>query len=182
MTNKTKTIFAGLIMMATILSLSLTYDSAFAQESEREIKSTDRQLYSGTFLVGSGVAVSEDDNALRSHVRMGIVESETNDNGQTEYEVKRGVFFVGNHDGRQHFSVIADTWKVSVSPNQKSFDAAGDVENQEGKIYDIEISGDEISNLEHGTLYYVTGTATGNDGEVFDLFYLSALVERIPSI
>jgi len=169
-------------MMAAVLSLSLTYDSAFAQESEIEKKSTDRYLYSGTFLAGSGVAVSEDDNALRSHFRMGIVESETNDNGQTEYKVNRGVFFAGKHDDRQHFSVIANTWEVSVSPNQKSFDAAGEVENQEGKIYEIEISGDEISNLEHGTLYYVTGTATGDDGKVYDLFYISALVERIPSI
>ena len=169
-------------MMTAVLSLSITYDSAFAQESEREKKSTDRHLYSGTFLVGSGVAVSEDDNALRSHFKMQIVETETNDSGHIEYEVNRGVFFAGKHNDRQQFSVIADTWEVSVSPNQKSFDASGEVENQEGKVYDIEISGDEISNLEHGTLYYVTGKATGDDGEVYDLFYISALVERIPSI
>lgn len=182
MTNQNKTIFAGLIMMAAILSVSITYSTAFAQDPEREMKLGERPLHTGTFLGGSGAAVSEDDNAMRSHFRMGIVETQTNDNGHTEYEVKRGVFFVGKHDNPQHFSVIANTWEVSVSPNQKSFDASGTVENQEGKTYDIEISGDEISNLEHGTLYFVIGTATNDDGEVYELFYISPLVERTPSI
>jgi hypothetical protein len=179
MTNQNKTIIAGLIMMTAILSVSVTYSTAFAQESDRGVKP--ERLHTGTYLAGSGAAVSEDDNAMRSHFRMGIVQTQTNDNGHTEYEVKRGVFVVAKHDNRQHFSVIADSWEVSVSPNQKSFDASGIVENQEGKIYDIEISGDEISNLENGTLYFVTGTAT-NEGEVYDLFYISLLVERIPSI
>lgn len=169
-------------MMAAILSVSVVYDTAFAQESEREVKFEERSLHSGTFLAGSGVAVSEDDNAMRSQFRMGIVETQTNDSGHTEYEVKRGVFFVGKHDDRQHFSAIADSWEVSISPNQKSFDASGTVENQEGKIWNIEMSGDEISNLEYGTLYFVTGSATNDDGEVYDLFYISPLVERIPSI
>ena len=169
-------------MMAAILSVSVTYDNAFAQGQEKEVKLEERSLRTGTFLVGSGAAVSEDDNAMRSHFRMGIVETQTNDSGHTEYEVKRGVFIVGKHDDRQHFSVIADTWEVSVSPNQKSFDASGTVENQEGKTWDIEMSGNEISNLEYGTLYFVTGTATSDDGEVYDLFYISPLVERIPSV
>ena len=181
MTNQNKTIVAGVIMMAAMLSVSLTYSTAFAQEPEREMKLGERSLHAGTYLAGSGAAVSEDDNAMRSHFRMGIVETQTNDNGHTEYEVKRGVFFVGKHDNRQHFSAIADTWEVSVNPNQKSFDASGTVENPEGKIYDIEISGDEISNLEYGTLYFVTGTAANEDGEVYDLFYISPLVERISS-
>ena len=167
-------------MMAVILSVSITYNNAFAQGQEREVNLEERPLRTGTFLVGSGAAVSEDDNAMRSHFRMGIVETQTNDSGHTEYEVKRGVFFVGKHDNRQHFSVIADTWKVSVSPNQKSFDASGTVKNQEGKTWEIEMSGNEISNLEYGTLYFVTGTATSDDGEVYDLFYISPLVERIP--
>ncbi|MEJ2259989.1 MAG: hypothetical protein P8X78_05730 [Nitrosopumilaceae archaeon] len=177
MTNQNKTIFAGLIMMAAILSVSITYDNAFAQGQEREVNLEERPLRTGTFLVGSGAAVSEDDNAMRSHFRMGIVETQTNDSGHTEYEVKRGVFFVGKHDNRQHFSVIADTWKVSVSPNQKSFDASGQVENQEGLVYEVEISGEEISDLENGNLYFVSGTATGN-GEVYELFYISGLVDR----
>lgn len=181
MTNQNRTILAGVIMMAAILSVSVTYSTAFAQESEREMK-LERPLHTGTYLAGSGAAVSEDDNAKRSHFRMGIVETQTNDNGHTEYEVKRGVFVVAKHDNRQHFSVIADTWEVSFSPNQKSFDASGTVQNREGKIYDIEISGEEISNLEYGTLYFVTGTAINEDGEVYDIFYISPLVERIPSI
>ena len=168
-------------MMAAILSVSVTYSTAFAQESDIERKSADR-LHIGTFLAGSGAAVSEDDNAMRSHFRMGIIESQTDDNGHTEYEVKRGVFIVGKHDNREHFSVIPDTWEVSVSPNMKSYDASGKVENSEDKVYEVEVSGDEISNLEHGSLYYVSGTATSDKGEVYDLFYISALVERTPSI
>ena len=182
MTNQNKTIFAGLIMMAAILSVSITYNTAFAQESDLRAEVTDRPIHPGTYLAGSGVVVNEDDNAFRSHFRMGIVESQTTDNGHIEYDVKRGVFLVGKHDDRQNYSVIPDTWQLSVSPNMKSFDASGKVENKEGKVYDVQISGDEISSLEHGNLYYVTGTVTGPDGEVYELFYISALTDRTPSI
>ncbi len=181
MTTKNKTIFAGLIMMAAMLSVSFTYTTAFAQESDLRIERADRPIHIGTFLVGNGAAVGEDDSGWRSHFKMGIVESESNDSGHTQYEVKRGVFAVGKHNERHLYSVISDTWEVSVSPNMKSFDASGKVENQEGKVYDVEISGDEISDLQHGTLYYVSGTATGSDGEEYDLFYISALVEKTPS-
>ncbi len=164
-----------------MLSVSFTYSTAFAQESELRVERTDRPNYFGTFLVGNGAAVGEDDSGWRSHFKMGIFETETDDSGHTEYEVKRGVFAVGKQDERRFYSVIPDTWEVSVSPNMKSFDASGKVENQEGEIYDVEISGDEISNLQHGNLYYVTGSATGSDGEEYNLFYISALVERNPS-
>lgn len=178
MTKSNKTIFAGLAMMAVLLSTSVSNNSVFAQEIDRERQLSDRPLQISTFLVGSGAAVSEDDQAWRSHFKMGLNESQADDNGHTEYEVKRGVFIVGKNDQRHIFSIISDTWQVSVSPNDKSFDASGKVENQEGKIYDIEISGDEISDLENGSLYYVTGTATGTDGEEYDLFFISALKAR----
>ena len=180
MKNQNKTIFAGLIMMIAMLSVSATYSTAFAQESKAE--ATERPIHQGTYLVGTGAVVGEDDNAWRSHFKMGIVESQTDDKGHTEYEVKRGVFIVGKHDTRHEYSVIPDTWQVSVSPNMKSFDASGEVENTEGEIYDVEISGDEISDVENGNLYYVTGTAIDEDGKVYDLFYISALKDRIPTI
>ncbi|MDH3677414.1 MAG: hypothetical protein OEQ12_03845 [Nitrosopumilus sp.] len=183
MTNQNKTIYAGLIMMAAILSVSVTYSTAFAQVLDLETEAIERPLGPHTFLVGTGVAVGEDDQGWRSHFRMGIVqESETTDvDAHTEYKVKRGVFIVGKYDTRLNFSVIPDTWQISASPNMKSIDASGTVENRDGKFYDIEISGEKISDLQDGNLYYVTGTATGADSEVYDLFYISALAEKTPS-
>lgn len=163
--------------MAALISTSVVYETAFAQEYERERKLSDRPLHIGTLLAGSGAAVSEENNPWRSHFKMALEEVETDDNGHAQYEVNRGVFAVGKHDHRQKFSVIADTWQVSVSPNEKSFDASGEVENQDGLVYEVEISGDEISDLENGSLYFVSGTATGN-GEVYELFYISGLVDR----
>ena len=86
------------------------------------------------------------------------------------------------NDTREKYSVIADSWKITVSADKTSFDASGQAESEDGEIYDVVISGDKISDLENGTLYYVTGTATGDDGEVHDLFYISALKERTPPI
>ncbi|MDX1440828.1 MAG: hypothetical protein R3237_00020 [Nitrosopumilaceae archaeon] len=177
MTKSNKTIFAGLGLMAVLISTSVVYETAFAQEFDRERQLSERPLHMGTFLVGSGAAVSEENQPWRSHFKMGLVEVETEDNGHAQYDVKRGVFAVGKHDQRQIFSVISDTWQVSVSPNEKSFDASGEVENQDGLVYEIEISGDEISDLENGSLYFVSGTATGN-GEVYELFYISGLIDR----
>ena len=177
MTKSNKTIFAGLALMTALVSTSVVYDTAFAQEFERERKLSEGPLQMGTFLVGSGAAVSEENQPWRSHFKLGLTELQTDDNGHDQYEVKRGVFAVGKHDQRHIFSVLSDTWEVSVSPNEKSFDASGEVENQEGLIYKIEISGDEISDLENGNLYFVSGTATGN-GEVYELFYISGLIDR----
>lgn len=177
MTKSNKTIFAGLALMAVLISTSVVYETAFAQEFEKERKLSDRPMHMGTFLAGSGAAVSEEDKPWRSHFRMGLEEVQTDDNGHAQYDVKRGVFAVGKHDERHVFSVISDTWQISVSPNEKSFDASGQVENQDGLVYEVEISGDEISDLENGSLYFVSGTATGN-GEVYELFYISGLVDR----
>lgn len=163
-------------MMASILSVSATYNTAFAQESDLAV---DRQFHPRTFLGGVGAVVGEDSEGKRSYFRMGIVPVT---DSETEYEVKRGAFMVGKHDNRERYSVIADSWQISVSVDKSSFDASGKAENNEGEIYDISISGDKISDLENGVLYYVTGTATGDDGEIHDIFYISALKERTPSI
>jgi hypothetical protein len=177
MTTQNKIVFAGLIMVATMLSISVTYNTAFAQVSD---VSTDRPIHPHTVFGGVGAAVSEDGEGKRSYFRMGIVPVT---DSETEFEVKRGTFMVGgiNHDNREKYSVIADSWQITVSADKASFDASGQAENEDGEIYDVSISGDKISDLENGDLYYVTGTATGDDGEVHDLFYISVIKERIRS-
>ena len=163
-------------MMAALLSVSATYGTAFAQESDLRV---DRQHSLHTILAGAGAVVGDDSEGKRSFFKMGLVPVA---DSETEYEVKRGMFMVGNHDNREKYSVIADSWTVSVSADESSYDASGKAESKEGKIYDVSISGDKISDLENGVLYYVTGTVTGDDNEVYDLFYISALKERTPSI
>ena len=174
-------------MMAAVLSVSATYNTAFAQVSDvstdRKISDvpTDRALHPHTVFGGVGAAVAEDGEGKRSYFRMGIVPI---GDSETEFEVKRGAFMVGTikNDTREKYSVIADSWKITVSADKTSFDASGQAESEDSEIYDVVISGDKISDLENGTLYYVTGTATGDDGEVHDLFYISALKERTPPI
>ena len=163
-------------MMAAMLSVSVTYSTAFAQESDLAV---DRELHPRTLLSGVGGVVSETDEGKRSYFKIGIVPVA---DSETEFDVKRGAFMVGKHDNRERFSVVADSWQISVSAEKSSYDASGIAENKEGESYDVILSGDKISDLENGTLYYVTGTATGEDGEVYDLFYISALTERLPSI
>jgi hypothetical protein len=187
MTTNNKTIFAGLIMMAAVLSVSATYNTAFAQVSDvptdRKISDVpmDRANQPHTVFGGVGAAVADDGEGKRSYFRMGLVPVS---DSETEFEVKRGAFMVGSvkHDNREKYSVIADSWKITVSTDKTSFDASGQAEIEDGEIYDVIINGDRISTLENGDLYYVTGTATGDDGEVHDLFYISAIKERIRSV
>ena len=165
-------------MMAAVLSISATYNTAFAQVSDVP---TDRVQHPHTVFGGVGAAVAEDGEGKRSYFRMGIVPVA---DSETEFEVKRGAFMVGTikHDNREKYSVIAESWKITESADKTSFDASGQAESEDGEIYDVSISGDKISDLENGTLYYVTGTATGDDGEVHDLFYISKIAERTPSV
>ena len=170
--------------MAAMLSVSVSYSTAFAQESDLEAEAVERLVHPKTILAGTGAAVGEDDQGWRSHFRMGIVsEPQTGDsNSDTEYTVKRGMFIVGKQDNRHFYSVVPDTWKMEVRPDKENFAASGTVENKEGKTYDVKIEGEKISDLQNGNLYYVLGIASNEDGDVYELFYISPLVERDPSI
>ena len=178
MTKQNKIIFAGLLVLTALLSTSIVFNTVSAQEFDRERPQSERIIPLGIYLAGSGAEVSEDNQGWRSHFRIGLEKTESNDNGHTNYEAKRGVFVVGKHDQRHSFSVIPNTWEISVNQNEKSFDASGKAENLEGIVYDIDLSGEEISDLTNGNLYYVKGTATGPDGEVYNLFYISSMVDR----
>jgi len=164
-------------MMAAVLSVSATYNTAFAQVSDVV---TDRPIHPHIIFGGVGAAVAEDGEGARSLFRMGIVPVA---DSTTEFEVKRGAFMIGaiKHDNREKYSVIAESWKITVSADKTSFDASGQAKSEDGKIYDVNISGDKISDLENGDLYYVTGTATSDDDKVHDLFYISAIKERTAS-
>ena len=163
-------------MMAAMLSVSAISSTAFAQESD---SIEDRQLHQQTILSGVGGVVNEEDQGKRSYFKIGIVPTS---DSETEFDVKRGAFMVGKHDNREKYTVVAESWQISVSADKLSYAASGTVENKEGKFYDVRISGDKISDLENGVLYYVTGTAINDNDEVYNLFYISALTERIPSI
>lgn len=170
--------------MAAMLSVSVTYSTAFAQESDLEPQAIDKPNRPHTVLVGTGAAVSEDDHGWRSYFRMGIVsEPQTTDvDADVEYKIKRGKFIVGSHENRHVYHVVPDTWMISVSPDKETFDATGTVENKNGKVFDVMITGEKISDLQRGNLYYVTGFASNADGEIFDLFYISAMFDRTPTV
>ena len=170
--------------MAAMLSVSVTYSTAFAQESDPEVEAFAEPIHPRTVLVGTGAAVDQDDHGYRSHFRMGIVQvpEVTDVASDVNYEVKRGKFIVGKHDNRHVYTVLPDTWTITVSSDKTAYEAAGTVESKVGEVYDVKITGDKISDLQHGNLYFVTGTATGADGQVYDLFYISAMFERTPSI
>lgn len=170
--------------MSAMLSLSVAYNPALAQQSDSDVEAVDRPVHSRIILAGAGAVVGEDDQGWRSHFKMGVIsESQTSDsNSDTEFSIKRGVFVIGKHDNRQFYSVIPETWEIEVRPDKENFEASGTVENREDKIYDVKMEGEKISNLQNGNLYYITGTATSEDGDVYELFYISALVEREHSI
>ncbi len=182
MKNQSKTIIAGLMVMAVMLSLSLTYSRAFAQESDIERQAVDKIVRPHTILTGTGAAVGEDNHGWRSHFRLGIISETPDTDVAPEYKVKQGMFVVGKQDNRHVFSVIPDTWTISVRSDKTSFDASGQVENRDGKIIDIKITGEKIAELQHGNLYNVKGTASDGDGKVYDLFYFSTMYDRNPSI
>jgi hypothetical protein len=179
-----KTIIAGLMVMAAMLSVSVTYSTAFAQESDVAVEAIEKPIHLRTVLVGTGAVVAEDDHGYRSHFRMGIVAdpSVTDVASDVNYEVKRGKFIVGKYDDRRIYSVMPDTWTVTVSADKTVFDANGQVENRAGEVFDVMISGEKISDLQRGNLYYVSGFASNEDGEMYDLFYISALFDKNPTV
>ena len=184
MQKQNKKIIAGLIVMAAMLSVSMTYSTAFAQETDLQRPVIEKHVRPHTVLVGTGAAVSADEQGWRSHFRMGIVSENQNTDVAQELKIKQGTFVVGKKDGRHVFSVIPDTWTIEIRDDKTSFDASGTVENREGKTFDVKITGEKIAELQHGNLYMVKGVAVSSDSDerTYDLFYISAMHDRSPSI
>ena len=174
---KTKpTIFASLVMLSLFAS-TVTFGNAFAQEPIEvdRIVDAERHYKPHAIVAGAGAAVSDEDKGHRSHFKLGIIQEEE---GEDEsYTVKRGKFVAVTQDHRNKFEIIPETWYFEVDSERTSFAAAGMVENKNGVSYMVEIKGEKIDDLQHGTLYYVTGEAF-NETDEFSLYYITAMFER----
>ena len=167
-------------MMLTLFAASVSYGAAFAQENVEDdsIVDTQRHLRPHSIVAGAGAVVNEDDQAHRSHFKLGLIQE--SDSVDADYTVKRGKFVAGFQDNRHVFAIIPDTWIFEVN-SEDSFKASGIVENKDGEAYVVEISGEKIHDLQRGNLYYVTGLAYDDEKE-FDLFYIAAMFDRNPQI
>jgi len=155
-------------MAITLLTTSLMYSTAFAQESEIDV---DIQPMLQTFLVGTGAVVSEDDHGIRSHFEMNLIVDASD---ETSYEISDGKFVAANRD----YVIISDTWTIKTSDDKTDFEASGVVEDIGGILFDVELQGEKIRTLDRGVLYSVTGSAS-NGEDKYDLFYISALFDEL---
>ncbi len=171
--NTRKALLAGTTMLL-LLAATLALSPAMAQENDTEKKvrpdkkPDKRGLENGTFVTAFGAAVQEDE-AHRSHMHLALSKTDITSNN---YGVKKGLVVINDKHSPVRYQVIPDTWKVSE--DNSAFSAKGQVQDQEGKTYDVSLAGDPLHQMSKGKLYSVKGTFSGN-GEDYDLYYFAVV-------
>jgi len=173
MKNEKKTIITGLAVMSVMLSVLATYNVAFAQESDDS---------SFTTLHATGALVDQaNNNGHRSTLWLGFEKdpANTEEDSDSDYEVNRATLVLRKYDDSKVFSfhifsVVPDSWTMTVNSDNTEFEATGEVHTGDGIVYDLEINGEFMSEMENGNLYLINGTFSGDD-ETYDIFFISVM-------
>lgn len=166
--------------MLTLLTTSMSFSSAIAETDERPDK---KRVHVKTILTGVGGAVDSEDHGHRSWFKIGMIPSSdtATDAASNEAQIKRGQFVIRDNDTREKYHVVPDTWSIDVRPDKSGFSAFGNVEDKNGDVFKVELSGEHLRDLANGKMYLVTGILSG--GEIsYELYYISAMFDRLPRI
>jgi len=190
--QKKKVLLAGTVMLL-LFAATITLGPAMAQQNDddfdkkekvrphKERPDKERPHKNGTFAAGMGVAIEENGDAYRSHIKLVLAKSNTDadadDTAATDsaYAVRKGMIVINDEGSPVRYAVVADTWTIEF--NEDAFHAAGVVEDADGNTYDVAVRGEALGKTKHGILYQVQGTFDGAD-EDYKLYYFVVVNEK----
>jgi hypothetical protein len=89
--------------------------------------------------------------------------------------MSRGTIVISVNEERIAYSFMPDTWEIEVAEDGLTFEASGQVENSDGKVFDVSLNGylgGPVGFMKRiGTTWSVDGEMTGEDTE-YDLHYV----------
>jgi hypothetical protein len=172
-TSKQKT--AALAMVGVVVAAALVAAVSFAPiaaSAQERPSGQDARIHRPGTASGSGIATDADTgddfrSALRAIWHY--------DNSTDERTMSRGTIVISVNEERIAYSFMPDTWEIEVAEDGLTFEASGQVENSDGKVFDVSLNGylgGPVGFMKRiGTTWSVDGEMTGEDTE-YDLHYV----------
>ncbi|MGI0029312.1 MAG: hypothetical protein ACREAQ_06335 [Nitrososphaera sp.] len=169
----------GLVLAAGILAaIAFSPTTAMAQESdrkerlERSVDRIDDARYHrlGIHVAkGAGIATDTETNEnYRSGFR--VIVQKVNDT-ESEFEVKRGMLGIFVEGQREIYTMLPETWSITLSEDGDVFEASGQVQNAEEQVFDVNLEGYFAMHTRLGNLWSIEGSLEGEDKD-YDLHYV----------
>ncbi len=169
--RKVTAVMAGIILVAA-LSATAWFPSYAAAQNE------DGQRRVG-IVHGFGVAANSDtEQGTKTIFHMLIQPDDDEDTEETEYSLVRGVVGIVDDGEKVRYTMVPDTWDIAVSEEDETFEASGQVENEDGDEFDVQLTGTHGIDIENGAIWVIEGSLEGEDLE-YQLFYIA--LSRTPS-
>ena len=190
---KTK-ITSGTIVLS-VIAMALVVPGALAQTSPAQNASTQTtppqttslqptsdlkpiQREATDIIKGEGAIVDTSGGLLKGHYNIALVSQSDGgaDTGTEQYAVKNGQFIISNNDFSDAYKVNPSSW--TVTKDQNGYTASGTVTGQDGSTYNVSLTAKLLREIRNGALYEADGTFSDNSGQIYDLHYISQMVEH----
>ena len=169
----------GLVLAAGLLAaVTILPTSAAAQEGDRKerldtrIDRIDNARLDRLGLhvaKGAGVATDvETGENFKSGFRVLTQKVNGTDN---EFAVKRGMLAISIEGERVFYTMLPETWSIVVSEDPLTFEARGQVQDEDEQVFDVSLNGYFALHTRIGNLWSIEGTMEGEDKE-YELHYV----------
>jgi hypothetical protein len=170
----------GLVLAAGLLvSVTISPTSALAQESDRKEKLDKRidrigddRLHRLGLHAAKGVGVATDVETGEDYKSGFRVLTQKVNGTDGEFAVKRGVIAISIEGERVFYTMIPETWSIVVSEDPLTFEARGQVQSEDGQVFDVSLNGYFAMHTRIGNLWSIEGTMEGEDKE-YELHYVA---------
>lgn len=168
-------IVSGTIVLL-VITIALAVPAAIAQTAPPQPKSDFKPIKKEVtdILRGEGAIVDNSGGLLKGHYNIAL--SSQSDNGTEQYLVINGQFIISNQDFSDSYKVNPSSWAVTKSQN--GYTASGTVTGQDGSTYNVSLNAKMIREVRNGYLYEADGTFSDASGQVYELHYISVMLEK----
>jgi hypothetical protein len=170
-TSKQKT--AAIAMVGVVVAAALVAAVSFAPiAASAQERPSGVDIHRFRTASGAGIATDIDPgDDFRSAIRA----IWTYNNSTDERTMTRGSIVISVDGERVGYQFVADTWELEVAEDGLTFEASGQVENSDGKVFDVSLNGylgGPVGFMKRiGTTWSVDGVMTGEDRE-YELHYV----------
>ena len=170
-------IIAGSVLLLVLTMAIAVPASAQLATSGQNVKPVRTGV--NTIVRGEGAITDSSGNLFQGHYQLGFAKTSVA-NSPDQYILKRGQFIISDKETRNQFKVIANTW--TFTETQTGYTASGSVTDQNGKTYQVKLDAQMISKFNKGCIYVAGGSFSDNGNTVYNLHYISVMIEKMPDV
>lgn len=164
------------VVMAAALVAAISFSPAVASAQEIGERGEVDEQYRFRVARGAGIAT---DTGTGENSRTGLQVMTLYDNNTGERTVERGAIVISVNQERIRYDMLPETWEIKVTEDGLTFEASGQVQNEETEQFDVSLDGYFGIHTARGGTWSVEGTMTGEELD-YELHYVVLSHPRAP--